>query len=148
VSHLTGLSIYTLRYYDELGLLPHVRRLDNGRRVFAQGVLGWIDMIKCLRATQMPLSEMQLFTQLAHQDMNTITQQRELLEEHRREIAQHMDEVEAAIEMIDHKIQYMREVETQIRLRKRRKHPFTPHALAALGDHAHDLLRRGFNGGL
>lgn len=113
VAQRTGLSIYTLRYYDELGLLPQVKRAGNGHRLFDDDVLGWINIIKCLRATEMPLSDMQRFTQLAHQDIDTITQQRELLEAHRREIAQRMCEVEAAIEMIDHKIHYMREVEAE-----------------------------------
>jgi DNA-binding transcriptional MerR regulator len=113
VAQLTGLSIYTLRYYDELGLLPQVTRAENGRRVFGDEVVGWIGIIKCLRATQMPLSNMQRFTQLAHQDIDTITQQREMLEAHRREIAQRMVEVEEAIALIDHKIQYMRETEDE-----------------------------------
>lgn len=111
VAHLTGLSIHTLRYYDELGLLPQVKRARNGHRVFGEDVLGWIHVIKCLRATQMPLSEMQRFTQLAHQDMNTLAQQRELLETHRREVEERMREVEMAIALIDDKIHHLREAE-------------------------------------
>ena len=113
VAHLTGLSIHTLRYYDELGLLPQVKRAENGHRVFDEDVLGWIHVIKCLRATQMPLSDVQRFTYLAHQDMDTITQQRELLEAHRREIEQRMCEVETAIALIDDKIRHMRETEAK-----------------------------------
>jgi MerR family transcriptional regulator, aldehyde-responsive regulator len=113
VAHQTGLSIHTLRYYDELGLLPRVKRAENGHRVFDEDVLGWIHIIKCLRATKMPLSDIQRFTLLAHQDMDTITQQRELLEAHRREVSQRMEEIEAAIALIDHKIQYMREAEAE-----------------------------------
>ena len=112
-ARLTGLTIHTLRFYDELGLLPQVKRAGNGHRAFDEDVLGWINILKCLRATQMPLADMQRFTRLAHQDANTLTQQRELLEAHRREIAQRMAEVEAAIEMIDHKIEYIREAEAE-----------------------------------
>lgn len=113
VAQQTGLSIHTLRYYDELGLLPQVSRAGNGHRIFGEDVLGWIGIIKCLRATQMPLAELQRFTALAHQDIDTITQQRELLETHRQEVRQRMAEVEAAIALIDHKIAYMREAESQ-----------------------------------
>ena len=113
VADLTGLSIYTLRYYDELGLLPQVSRAENGHRVFDEEVLGWIHIIKCLRATQMSLSDIQRFTYLAHQDTDTITQQRELLEAHRREVEQRMCEVKAAIALIDDKIQHMRETEAK-----------------------------------
>lgn len=113
VAERTGLSIHTLRYYDELGLLPQVKRADNGHRVFDEDILGWIHIIKCLRATQMSLSGIQRFTDLAHQGIDTIAQQRALLEAHRREVEQRMCEVEAAIAMIDHKISYMREMETE-----------------------------------
>jgi DNA-binding transcriptional MerR regulator len=34
VRELTGLSARTLRYYEELGLLPGVRRRAGGRRVY------------------------------------------------------------------------------------------------------------------
>ena len=111
VARQTGLSIYTLRYYDELGLLPEVKRLDNGHRVFDEDVLGWINVLKCLRATQMPLADIQCFTQLAQQGVVTIAQQRALLEAHRREVERRMGEVEEAIALIDHKIEYMREME-------------------------------------
>lgn len=113
VAERTGLSIHTLRYYDEIGLLPQVKRAANGHRVFNEDVLGWIDVIKCLRITQMPLADMQRFTHLAHQGINTLSQQRALLEAHRREIEQRMCEVEEAIAMIDHKINYMRKAETE-----------------------------------
>lgn len=113
VAERTGLSIHTLRYYDELGLLPHVQRAENGHRVFGEGVLGWIHIVKCLRATHMPLSDIQRFTQLAHQECDTVTQQRELLEAHRRVVEQRMCAVHAAIALIDDKIQHMRETEAQ-----------------------------------
>ncbi len=34
VRELTGLSARTIRYYEELGLLPGVRRRAGGRRVY------------------------------------------------------------------------------------------------------------------
>lgn len=113
VADLTGLSIYTLRYYDELGLLPQVKRAENGHRLFDEEGVGWIHIIKCLRATHMSLSDIQRFTQLAHQESDTIAQQRALLEVHRREVEQRMCEVQAAIALIDDKIHHMRETEAR-----------------------------------
>lgn len=64
VAQLTGLSIHTLRYYDERGLLPQVKRAENGHRVFDSDDLDWIEILKCLRATEMPLADIERFTQL------------------------------------------------------------------------------------
>ncbi|QTG90716.1 MerR family DNA-binding transcriptional regulator, partial [Vibrio furnissii] len=33
-SELTGLSAYTLRYYEKIGLLKNVQRTPSGRRVY------------------------------------------------------------------------------------------------------------------
>ena len=110
VADATGLSIHTLRYYDELGLLPQVKRADNGHRLFDEDVLGWINIIKCLRATQMPLADMQSYTRLYQQGLAAVSEQRALLEAHRQEVAQRMAEVEAAIRLLDDKIAYLREV--------------------------------------
>jgi DNA-binding transcriptional MerR regulator len=107
VAEKTGLSVHTLRYYDALGLLPQLKRAENGHRVFDEDFLGWINMLKCLRATQMPLAEMQAYAQLYLQGPEAAEAQRALLEAHRQEVAQHMAEVEAAIRLLDHKIAYL-----------------------------------------
>ena len=36
VAKRTGISAYTLRYYDKEGLLPFVRRSDSGIRIFTE----------------------------------------------------------------------------------------------------------------
>jgi hypothetical protein len=61
----------------------------------------------------MSLSDIQRFTHLAHQEGDTIAQQLSLLEAHRREVEQRMCEVQAAIALIDDKIQHMRETEAE-----------------------------------
>ncbi len=111
VARLTGLSIHTLRYYDERGLLPQVERAENGHRVFDADDLDWIEILKCLRATEMPLTEMQRFTQLVQDGPVTASQRRALLEAHRREVEARMQEIETALVRIDEKITHYREME-------------------------------------
>lgn len=41
-SHLAGLSAYTLRYYEKIGLLKDVRRNSSGHRDFSTKDLEWI----------------------------------------------------------------------------------------------------------
>ena len=53
VANLKKISTYTLRYYDEKGLLPKVMRDQNGTRHFTREDLQWLDMIKCLKNTGM-----------------------------------------------------------------------------------------------
>ena len=36
VSEKLGISVYTLHYYDKEGLLPFIKKKDNGTRVFTE----------------------------------------------------------------------------------------------------------------
>lgn len=64
VAHRTGLSIHALRYYERLGLMASISRLPNGHRRYSEADLEWIDFLKCLRATAMPIVEMQRFAEI------------------------------------------------------------------------------------
>jgi DNA-binding transcriptional MerR regulator len=53
----TGLSARTLRYYEELGLLPGVRRRAGGRRVYGSDELQRLRFIQRLKALGLTLAE-------------------------------------------------------------------------------------------
>jgi len=53
----TGLSPRTVRYYEELGLLPGVRRRAAGRRVYGADELERLRFIQRLKALGLPLAE-------------------------------------------------------------------------------------------
>jgi DNA-binding transcriptional MerR regulator len=52
-----GLSPRTVRYYEELGLLPGVRRRAGGRRVYGEGELQRLRFIQRLKALGLSLAE-------------------------------------------------------------------------------------------
>jgi MerR family Zn(II)-responsive transcriptional regulator of zntA len=53
----TGLSARTLRYYEELGLLPGVRRRSGGRRVYGADELERLHFIQRLKKLGLSLAE-------------------------------------------------------------------------------------------
>ena len=53
----TGVSARTLRYYEELGLLPGVRRRAGGRRVYGRDELERLRFIQRLKALGLTLAE-------------------------------------------------------------------------------------------
>lgn len=57
VGEQTGLSARTLRYYEELGLLPGVRRRAGGRRVYGPDELERLRFIQRLKALGLSLAE-------------------------------------------------------------------------------------------
>jgi len=57
VCERTGLSARTVRYYEELGLLPDVRRKAAGRRVYGADEVERLRFIQRLKKLGLPLAE-------------------------------------------------------------------------------------------
>jgi DNA-binding transcriptional MerR regulator len=113
VAQRTGLSIHTLRYYERLGLLTSVHRLPNGHRRYDDGDLRWIDLLKCLRASAMPISEMQRFAEITRQGTATASERRELLEAHRLKVVAQFQEIQHTLAHLDTKIARLHAVEIE-----------------------------------
>lgn len=105
---LTGFSIHTLRYYERIGLLGDVSRTSGGRRVFSDDDLGWLDVLRCLRDTGMPISQLRRYCDLARVGDGTLVERLSLLEEHSREVEERMDLLRRQYEHLQEKIAWYR----------------------------------------
>lgn len=108
----TGLSLDTLRYYERIGLLTDVDRGDSGHRRYSSDDVGWVDVLRCLRTTGMPIARMQQFAELCRTD-GTEVQRLDLLVEHRHDVVASIAELQEALLVIEGKIAaYQRPAET------------------------------------
>jgi DNA-binding transcriptional MerR regulator len=104
VSVETGLSIPTLRYYEQIGLIHGIERDHNGYRRYSESDIAWFQIIKYFRAMGMPILEMQQFLALHHREYSITTVRREFLETYRGKVIDQMKELEKTLEKIDYKI--------------------------------------------
>lgn len=104
VAQLTGLSAHTLRYYEKIGLLLNIARNSSGHRCYSEQDLMWIEFIKRLKATSMPLSEMKKFAELRTHGDSTIGQRVAILEHHQKRVQDQMDQLRLHQEKIKEKI--------------------------------------------
>ena len=111
VAEETGVSQHTLRYYERIGLILDVARAPNGHRRYTAADLEWIAFLKQLKATGMPLVQMQKFAELRRQGDGTAKQRREMLEAHRKTIRQQMQILNDCLAVIDDKIERHRQTE-------------------------------------
>lgn len=112
VAQVTGLSVHTLRYYERNGLIAPVSRAANSHRRYSQQDINWIELLTRLRTTGMPIRQMQQFATLVRQHPNAIAQRRELLEAHRVEVEERIQELIGHLAVIDYKIEYYKELES------------------------------------
>jgi DNA-binding transcriptional MerR regulator len=104
----TGLSVHTIRYYERVGLIPSVRRAGNGHRRYTEDDIGWIEFVKCLRSTGMPISEVQRYVKLMMRGDGTYADRMALLDGHRKRIKGKMQELNGFLRKIEWKIEYYR----------------------------------------
>jgi DNA-binding transcriptional MerR regulator len=89
VKERTGLSARTLRYYEELELLPGVRRRAGGRRVYGPDEVERLRFIQRLKALGLPLADIKDLNAVYGIDGSTramLGRLDELLERHLGEI--------------------------------------------------------------
>lgn len=104
----TGLSQYTLRWYERIGLLAEVRRDPAGQRRYTDRDLALLDLVKHLRTTGMPVAEMVRYAQLARSGAATAPERRSLLEAHREHVRERIAELAGCLDVLDRKIDYYR----------------------------------------
>ena len=81
ISELTGISVRTLHYYDEIGLLKPTQKSDAGYRLYDDRALEILQQILFFREFDIPLKEIKavlenhaLYRNLILQMQRTITE--------------------------------------------------------------------------
>ena len=100
----SGLSAHTLRYYERIGLLPYADRDRSGQRDYDAAILTWIAFLGRLKTTGMPISEMLRYAALRAEGAVTGPARRQLLEDHREQVREHVAELQACLLVLDTKI--------------------------------------------
>ena len=104
VAEATGLSVHTLRYYERIGLIHPIRRAENTHRRYTTDDIGWIDFLNKLRATGMPIQQMQAYAELQRMGDETLAERLEMLKELRNNVETHIDELQEHLKLIRYKI--------------------------------------------
>ncbi|WP_046502787.1 MerR family transcriptional regulator [Streptomyces odonnellii] len=104
VAAYTGLTAHTLRWYERIGLMPHVDRSHTGQRRFSNQDLDWLAFVGKLRLTGMPVADMVRYAELIRVGDETFEERQELLERTRRDVLRRIEELQDTVAVLDHKI--------------------------------------------
>ncbi|MET7308929.1 MerR family transcriptional regulator [Streptomyces sp. NPDC005134] len=106
VAAFTGLTAYTLRWYERIGLMPHVDRSHTGQRRFTNRDLDWLAFVGKLRLTGMPVAHMVRYAELLREGEHTFEERQELLEATRRDVKTRIAELQDTLAVLDYKIDF------------------------------------------
>lgn len=87
VSEITGVSIRTLRYYDEIGLLKPTRLTDAGYRLYSNEAIEKLQLIMFYRELEIPLVDIKdIMENPAYDRTRALAAQKSLLEKKRNHL--------------------------------------------------------------
>ena len=104
-SKLTGLSIHTLRYYEYEQLIVPMRNKNNIRR-YSDKDIAWIDFIKRLKDTGMPIKKIKEYAKLRSKGDITLSKRMEMLIQHYGFLEKQISILQEHKEKLDQKIKY------------------------------------------
>ena len=106
----TGLSAYTLRYYEKIGLLPGIQRNASGHRAFTGRDLEWVNFIVRLKETGMPLDNILEYARLRAAGDSTLKKRQRILEAHRDALQLRIKSEQLHLRALDSKIEHYRSI--------------------------------------
>ena len=111
VAERTGISAYTLRYYDKEGLLTFVKRTESGKRLFSEADFEPLYTISVLKHIGMPIKEIREFMELYMQGNSTIHERLVLFEKYRKCLQEKIDDLNEMMKIVDYNCWYFSEAE-------------------------------------
>lgn len=104
VSEKFDLPQDTLRYYERIGLIPRVNRNKSGNRDYTDQDCKWVEFIKCMRASGLPIEVLIEYVALFQQGDATIEARKAIFIEQRKLLLKRMEDMQKTLENLDYKI--------------------------------------------
>ncbi|MFD6210005.1 MULTISPECIES: MerR family transcriptional regulator [unclassified Peribacillus] len=103
VGQKLGISAHALRYYEKEEIIMPERN-SHGVRLYNDSHVKWLEFVKRLRETQMPIEQIKKYAQLFKEGDQTSKERLNLLENHHRSIQIQIETLKYTEEMLDKKI--------------------------------------------
>lgn len=109
---LSGLPESTLRYYESVGIIPHIKRDPSSKhRVYNENDMEIVVTVACLAATGMSIDDMKSYLKSAAKEGNSAKIQIELLKAQAKHLAEEETYLHVRQKYVKVKIKYWKAVE-------------------------------------
>lgn len=106
VAEILGVSVHTVRYYDDRDLIPGVIRDNTNRRQFNDDALEWIFVCVMLRKTGLSIKEIKRYVDLYQQGESTVNERYDLMLRQKNRILSELEELNLRLKLLDRKVDY------------------------------------------
>lgn len=105
VTEMTGISAFTLRYYDKCGFFPNLMRDRRGVRSFSDADIAQLRLIDALRRSGLSIEGIQYFVRLQNAKRDTTDELQAILDKQRTVLEYQAEEVARGLGVLDSSIQ-------------------------------------------
>jgi DNA-binding transcriptional MerR regulator len=99
-----GISQYTLRYYEKIGMIPPVTRTPGGIRDYKRKDLDWVELVLCMRNAGLPVKVMVEYLKLHQQGDSTIPARLKLLVNQQEILLKQKKNIDETLNRLNYKI--------------------------------------------
>jgi len=107
-SEKLSIKSHTLRYYETQGVILPIDRDKNGNREYSEQDIVWLDIVKCLKETDMSLVDIKRIVELSDVENRneTLEERKAILLRHKGILEEKILLMKKSILKIDKKIAY------------------------------------------
>ena len=106
VAKLMDISEHTLRFWAKSGFFPSITRDSNNVRLFSEHDLGWVKIVKCLRAVGTENKAIKRYIDLCMVGDSTIPERFGIIKATKIKALQQMEDLKKQLELLDYKENY------------------------------------------
>lgn len=106
VAEKMKVTIPTLRYYDNIGLLQNLKKNVAGNRVFSEEDIETVRVIQYLKKSGMQLTEIKEFMNWCHQGDITIEKRLNLFKKQKENVLEEIARLQETLNLIEYKEWY------------------------------------------
>lgn len=106
VAAVSGLSVPTLRFYEQEGIIPPVPRDGAGNRVFGELEMARVNTIRCLRAAGLTLPQMKRYFSTPGEGEEGLRLRKEILLSAQEQLEARFEELQRCMSNLSHKIHF------------------------------------------
>ena len=105
IADMMNVTTATIRYWDNEGLLPNIKRV-NGIRVFEDKDFKWLRVLNCMKNINMPIKKIKEYLKLAQKGDSTLQERYEMILEQKHIIEKQMNDLSNCIKEFEYKEWY------------------------------------------
>lgn len=106
VAEIMDLSPYTIRYYDNIGLIPEVDRSRGNIRLFSDHCISWLKLVHSLRATGLPVEGVRHYIEMCRKGDSTIPERAKLIFRQEKILREELRNLRKQMEVLKYKKNY------------------------------------------